>query len=49
MRIAAGILQRKGLITYKRGQLTVVDRKRLELASCECYRATTRMLAAVCP
>ena len=43
----AGILQRAGLITYKRGQLTVVDRKGLELASCECYRATTNLLARV--
>ena len=45
--IVAGILQRKGLITYRRGQLTVVDRKGLEQASCECYRATTNLLAIV--
>jgi GDP-L-fucose synthase len=32
------------LITYHRGHLTIVDRGRLEAASCECYRATTNLL-----
>lgn len=31
-------LQEKGLIRYSRGKFTVLDRKRLEAASCECYR-----------
>ncbi len=35
---AAGRLQRDGLITYRRGILTIADRKGLEAASCECYR-----------
>jgi CRP-like cAMP-binding protein len=35
--IAAGILQRAGLIRYSRGRVEVVDRARLEGASCECY------------
>lgn len=35
--IAAGALQRAGLITYKRGRVTVVNRAGLEAASCECY------------
>ena len=34
---AAGQLQRNGLIEYRRGVLTVLDRKRLEAASCGCY------------
>ena len=34
---AAGALQRAGLIRYKRGNVTIVDRARLELQSCECY------------
>jgi CRP-like cAMP-binding protein len=35
--VAAGILQKAGLIRYTRGSLTVVDRGRLEASSCECY------------
>ncbi len=34
----AGTLQKAGLITYRHGHLTIVDRSRLEDASCECYR-----------
>jgi hypothetical protein len=36
--IAAGTLQRAGLIKYTRGRISVLDRARLEEASCECYR-----------
>ncbi len=36
--IAAGILQRAGLISYARGNITVTDRPGLEAASCKCYR-----------
>jgi CRP-like cAMP-binding protein len=36
--IAAGTLQKAGLITYTRGRITIVDRRGLEEASCECYR-----------
>ena len=45
--IVAGTLQRAGLITYRRGRITIVDRDRLESASCECYEATTRLLRSV--
>jgi len=34
---AAGDLQRAGVIRYARGRITVIDRTRLEQASCECY------------
>lgn len=34
---AAGRLQSNGLIKYNRGHITIVDRERLEAASCECY------------
>jgi CRP-like cAMP-binding protein len=34
---AAGKLQKLGVIEYVRGQITVLDRPRLEKLSCECY------------
>jgi CRP-like cAMP-binding protein len=36
--IAAGNLQKQGLIKYVRGTITVLDRKGLEIVACECYR-----------
>lgn len=36
---AAGDLQRRGLIKYRRGHLTVLDRKGLEKAACSCYES----------
>ena len=35
---AAGRLQRDGIINYTRGHITVLDRPKLELRSCECYK-----------
>jgi CRP-like cAMP-binding protein len=40
--IAAGLLEKAGLITYKRGRITVIDRQRLEAAACECYAVVKR-------
>jgi CRP-like cAMP-binding protein len=39
---AAGQLQNAGLIQYSRGKITVIDRKRLEVRACECYRVVKR-------
>ena len=37
--IAAGVLERAGLIVNTRGSVKILNRKRLEDAACECYRA----------
>ena len=45
---AAGRLQKLGVIEYSRGQITVLDRPKLEHLTCECYavvkRETDRLL-----
>lgn len=45
--IVARTLQKAGLITYRRGHVTIRDRESLEDASCECYRAVTNLLGRV--
>jgi CRP-like cAMP-binding protein len=45
--IVAGTLQSAGLIKYRRGNVTIVDREELESASCECYRAAADLLRGV--
>ncbi len=42
--IIAGKLQREGLIHYRRGKIRIIDRQRLEIASCECYRVITKRI-----
>lgn len=37
--IAAHELQQRGLVSYKRGMISVLDRTGLERRACECYRA----------
>lgn len=44
---AAGALQEKGLIEYRRGKMTVLNRKALEAAACSCYVADRRAYASV--
>jgi CRP-like cAMP-binding protein len=44
---AAGALQKSGLIEYHRGQVTVVNRKGLEVASCDCYADDRRAYARI--
>ena len=47
--VAAGHLQASGLIRYKRGLVSVLDRQGLEAASCECYRIVTESYDAIFP
>ena len=48
---AAGKLQHLGIIEYRRGHITVLDRTQLERQACECYRVvkaeTDRLLPTV--
>ena len=44
---AAGQLQRAGLLTYHRGELTVLDRSGLEAAACSCYATDREAYAAL--
>ena len=39
---AAGKLQKAGVINYRRGHITVLDRPKLENLSCECYAVVRR-------
>jgi len=42
--IAAGILQKAGLITYQRGHVRIEKRAALEEAACECYSTLNQQL-----
>ncbi len=35
--VAAGVLQREGIIEYTRGSVRILNRKKLEWFACECY------------
>jgi CRP-like cAMP-binding protein len=43
--IVAGSLQRAGIIRYSRGRIRILDRRRLEDASCECYRIVRKQMS----
>jgi CRP-like cAMP-binding protein len=42
--VAAGILQKAGLIAYTRGDVRIVHRAKLEQAACECYGLMVRQV-----
>jgi CRP-like cAMP-binding protein len=42
--VAAGILQKAGLISYTRGSVQILNRKKLEDAACDCYGIVQRQL-----
>ncbi|HUN63820.1 MAG TPA: Crp/Fnr family transcriptional regulator [Candidatus Sulfotelmatobacter sp.] len=42
--VAAGILQRAGIIDYRRGKVHILNRQKLEEAACECYAVVNAQL-----
>ena len=36
--VAATHLQKRGVIKYSRGTISILDRKKLEIEACECYQ-----------
>jgi len=44
--VAAGALQKAGLISYTRGSVKILSRKKLEDAACDCYGIVQRQLTA---
>jgi hypothetical protein len=40
--VVAGMLQQAGLIEYRRGRMTVLDRAGLEAGACEYYQVVKR-------
>jgi CRP-like cAMP-binding protein len=44
---AAGLLQKRKLLSYSRGDITILNRAELEKASCRCYQASKDMYERV--
>jgi len=44
--VSAGTLQKAGLISYTRGSVTILDRRRLEDAACDCYGQLQQQIKA---
>lgn len=42
--VAAGAMQKAGLISYSRGSVTVLSRSKLETTACDCYRVVQQQL-----
>ena len=42
--VAAGVLQKAGLINYTRGHVSILNREKLEKAACECYKIIQQQL-----
>ena len=42
--VAAGMLEKAGLIAQSRGEINIVNRRKLEEAACECYGIMQRQL-----
>ena len=42
--VATGMLEKAGLIAHSRGDIEIIDRKKLEEAACECYGLMQRQV-----
>ena len=42
--IAAGVLQKAGFIDYRRGEVEIINRGKLEETSCECYETIKQQI-----
>jgi CRP-like cAMP-binding protein len=47
--LAAGLLQKDGIINYKRGKVHILDRNKLEAVACECYADLREFVASIPP
>jgi CRP-like cAMP-binding protein len=47
--LVASVLQRAGLISYRRGEMRILDRRGLESTACECYGVIRSHLDRVLP
>jgi CRP-like cAMP-binding protein len=47
--LAAGSLQRSGMIEYRRGHIHILDRESLESAACECYPLVRDLIPKLYP
>jgi len=45
--LAAGLLQKDGVIEYKRGKVQILDRKKLETSACECYGDLREFISSI--
>jgi DNA-binding transcriptional regulator YhcF (GntR family) len=45
--VATGMLKKAGFVRYVRGKMTIIDRRGLESASCDCYQAIIRVYDAL--
>ena len=45
--LIAGVLQKQGLIMYRRGRVKILKRAELEAASCDCYQITKELYASL--
>jgi len=43
-----GTLRKAGLIEHRRGQITIIDRRGLKRAACECYRVVKKEIDSLC-
>jgi CRP-like cAMP-binding protein len=47
--VTAQMLQRRGAIRYRRGVVSILDRRELEDATCECYRTVRHAFERLLP